>query len=102
MPLIVVPVETEFKIFCGNVSIYQNRPSIRNAIILCGTNNIQYDTTEDIVDGILEIAITLRSKYHLINVAICGLIPRDDIWSINRIYINKINNDLLYKWFYFY
>ena len=35
--------------------------------------------------------------YHLINVVICGLIPRDDIWSINRIYINEINNDLLYK-----
>ena len=72
-------------------------PSIRNAIILCGTNNIQYDTTEDIVNGILEIALTLRSKYHLINVVICGLIPRDDICSINRIYINEINNDLLYK-----
>ena len=72
-------------------------PSIRNAIILCGTNNIQYDTTEDIVDGILEIALTLRSKYHLINVVICGLIPRKDIWSINRIYINEINNDLLCK-----
>ena len=72
-------------------------PSVRNVIILCGTNNIQYDTTEDIVDGILEIALTLRSKYHLINVAICGLIPRDDIWSINRIYFNEINNDLLYK-----
>ena len=72
-------------------------PSIRNAIILCGTSNIQYDTTEDIVDGILEIAFFLRSKYHLIHVAICGLIPRDDIWSINRIYINEINNDLLYK-----
>ena len=71
-------------------------PSIRNAIILCGTNNIQFDTTEDIADGILEIALTLRSKYHLINV-ICGLIPRDDIWSINRIYINEINNGLLYK-----
>ena len=72
-------------------------PSIRNAIILCVTNNIQDDTTEDIVDGILEISLTLRSKYHLINVAICGLIPRDDSWSINRIYINEINNDLLYK-----
>ena len=72
-------------------------PSIRNAIILCGTNNIQYDTTEDIVDGILEIALTLRSKYHLINVAICGLIPHDDNWSINRIYVNEINNDLPYK-----
>ena len=72
-------------------------PSIRNAIILCDTNNIQYDTTEDIVDRILEIALTLRSKYHLINVAICSLIPRHDTWSINRIYINEVNNDLLYK-----
>ena len=72
-------------------------PSIRNAIILCGTNNIQYDTTEDIVDGILEVALTLRRKYHLINAAICGLIPHDDNWSINRIYINEINNDLPYK-----
>ena len=36
--------------------------SFQNAVILCGTNNIQRDLSEDTVDGILEIALTLKNK----------------------------------------
>ena len=32
-------------------------PFFQNAVILCGTNNTQRDSSEDIVDGILEIAL---------------------------------------------
>ena len=77
-----------------------NLPSslhLQNAVIMCGTNNIQYNSVEDIVDGIVEITLSLRRKHHPIAMYICGLLPRDDNWSINRIYINEINKYLCYK-----
>ena len=72
-------------------------PFFQNAVILCGTNNIQRDSSEDIVDGILEIALSLKRKYHHLNIVVCGLLPRDANWSVNRIYINEINDYLSYK-----
>ena len=36
--------------------------SFQNAVILCGTNNIKWDSSEDTVDGILEIALTFKKK----------------------------------------
>ena len=38
----------------------QNLPissSLKNAVILSGTNNLQQDSPEDIVDGIIEIVL---------------------------------------------
>ena len=73
-----------------------NLPSssfFQNAVTLCGKNNIQRDSSEDIVDGILEIALSLKRKYHYLNI-VCGLLPRDVNWSVNRIYINEINDYL--------
>ena len=64
---------------------------------MCSTNNIQHDSVEDTVDGIVEIALSLRPKYHPIAVFVCRLLPRDNSWSINRVYINEINNYLCYK-----
>ena len=61
---------------------------------MCGTNNINVDPVEDIVDGIIDIALSLKKKYQHITVTVCGLIPRDESWSVNRININEINNHL--------
>ena len=72
-------------------------PFFQNAVISCGTNNIQRGASEDIVDGILEIALSLKRKYHHLNIVACGLLPRDVNWSVNRIYIYEINDYLLYK-----
>ena len=72
-------------------------PSFQNAVILCGTNNIQRDSSEDIVDGILEIALTLRRKYNHLHIVVCGLLPRDENWPVNQIYIREINDYLSYK-----
>ena len=55
---------------------------------MCGTNNINVDPVEDIVDGIIDIALSLKKKYQHITVTVCGLIPRDESWSVNRININ--------------
>ena len=75
----------------------QNLPSsphLHTVVIMCGTNNIQHNSVKDIVDGIVEIALSLRRKYHPIAIFFYGLLPRDNNWSINRIYIDKINNFL--------
>ena len=64
------------------------------AVIMCGTSNIQHNSLEDNVDGTVEIAPSLRRKYHPIAIFVCGLLPRDKNWSINRVYIDEINNYL--------
>ena len=41
----------------------QNLPissSLKNAVILCGSSNLQQDSPEDIVDGIVEIEYCLK------------------------------------------
>ena len=58
----------------------QNLPSspyLQN-VIMCGTNNIQHNSVEDIMDGIVEIALSLRRKYHPIAIFVCGVLPRDN------------------------
>ena len=64
---------------------------------MCDTNNIQDNSVEDIVHEIVEIALSLRRKYHPIAIFVCGLLPRDNNWSINGVYINEINNYLCYQ-----
>ena len=72
-------------------------PNLQNAVIMCGTNNIQHNSVEDIVDGIVEIALSLRCIYHPIAIFFCGILPRDSNWSINRVYIDEINTYLCCK-----
>ena len=77
----------------------QNLPSsphLQNTVIMCSTNNMQYNSVEDIV-GIVEIALSLRRKYQPVAIFVCGLLPRDNNWSINRVYIDEINNYLCCK-----
>ena len=64
---------------------------------MCGTNNIKHKSVEDIVDEILEIALSLRDKYRPITIFFCGLLPRDNNSSINRVYIEEINDCLSCK-----
>ena len=52
-------------------------PNLQNAVMMCGTNNIQHNSVEDIVDGIVEIAISLRCIYHKITIFVCDILPRD-------------------------
>ena len=72
-------------------------PHLQNAVIMFGTNNIQHNSVEDTVDGIVEIALSLRRKHHPIAIFLCDLLPRDNNWSISRICIDKINNYLYCK-----
>ena len=52
-------------------------PNLQNAVIMCGTNNIQHNSVEDIVDGIVEIALSLRCIYHPIAIFVCRLFNMD-------------------------
>ena len=52
-------------------------PNLQNAVKMCGTNNIQHNSLEDIVDGIVEIALSLKRIYHPITIIVCDILPRD-------------------------
>ena len=54
--------------------------SVKNIAILCGTNNIPID-----------------KKSNGINFSVCGLIPREECWSANRVFINELNKILKYQ-----
>ena len=71
--------------------------SLRNVIIMCGTNNIDYNSPDDIVDGILDIVESLRRNFKFSNIVIYGILPRNDSWSVNRLYIKEINDLLRQK-----
>ena len=71
--------------------------SLKNVVILCGTNNLFQDSSEDIADGILEIAQTFQSSYNSINIANGGILPRDASWSINWVLIKEVNQILKAK-----
>ena len=64
---------------------------MKNAVILCDTNNLHQDSPEDIVDSIIKIGYCFKERYHHINVFICGLLPRDEYTPVNRLYIIETN-----------
>ena len=65
--------------------------SVKNVVILCGTNNIPIDTSRDIADCIISIGSIFQKKSSGIVVNVCGLITRDESWLVNRGLINKVN-----------
>ena len=68
--------------------------SLKNVVILCGTNNLYQDSPEDIANGLIKIASCFKQGNNAINVFICGILPRDDTSSINRQLIKETNNIL--------
>ena len=67
--------------------------SVKNIIVMCGINNIQHDSVEDITGGMIDISSQLRRIYKNSNV-VCGLLPRDESWSV---YINELNEYFRHK-----
>ena len=65
--------------------------------VLCGTNNLLLDSSKDIADGIFEIARLLEINYSCVSVIVCGILPRDNSWSVNRVSIKKVNQILKLK-----
>ena len=78
----------------------QNLPvisSLKNVVILCGTNNLFQDLPEDIADGVIQIARTFQSNYNSINIAIGGIRARGARGSLNRVLIKEVNEILKAK-----
>ena len=71
-------------------------PSLKNVVILCGTNNLFPDCPTDMADGIANMGSCLCEKSSNMNVFICGLLPRDESWSINWVLIKGVNRILEY------
>ena len=59
-------------------------PSLKNVVVLCGTNNLFTDSPLDLADCI-------------VNIGSCGLILRDESWSVNRVLIKDVNRIPLFK-----
>ena len=58
-------------------------PSLKNVVVLSGTNNLFTDSPLDLADCVVKIGS-------------CGLILRDESWSINRVLINGVNRIFKY------
>ena len=67
--------------------------SLRNVIMLCGTNNLYHDSPEDVANGLIKIASCFKQGNNAI-VFICDILPRDGTSSINRQLIKETNNNL--------
>ena len=50
----------------------------------------------DIADCIVKIGSCLREKSSSVNIFICGLIPRDESWSVNKVLIKDVNRIFRY------
>ena len=79
-------------------AIYLPLPSsVKNVVILCRTNNIPIDTPCDIADCIISIGSIFQKRSSGFDVSVCGLIPRDESWLVNRGLINKMSEILKYQ-----
>ena len=54
--------------------------SVPNIAVQCGTNNIWTDSPRGIADCLVDVGIIFRRKSNMVNIIICGLIPRDECW----------------------
>ena len=54
--------------------------SMKNIVILCGTNNIPIYSPQRIADCIISTGFISRKKSNSINTSVCGLIPCDECW----------------------
>ena len=72
-------------------------PSLSKVVILCGSNNLSGSTSYDICDGLIDIGLSFRKKKSSLDIFICALLPRDEKWSVNRVYITEVNKLLKSK-----
>ena len=69
-------------------------PSLKNIVVLCGTNNITKDFPDDIAQGLIAIGSVFKNQSNNPNVFICGILPHDESFLINRLIINEVKISL--------
>ena len=52
----------------------------------------------DIVQGLIAIGSSFKNRFNNPNIFICGLLPRDEYVSINRVIIDEMNDLLSFKY----
>ena len=72
-------------------------PRLKDVAILCGTIKINKDSSHEIVQGLIAIGSSFKIQFNNSNIFICGLIPRDECFSINRVIIDEIKDLLSFK-----
>ena len=72
-------------------------PRLKNVVILCGTNNIDKDLPHDIFQGLIAIGSSFKIRFNNPNIFICGLLSRDECFSINKVIVDEINELLRFK-----
>ena len=68
--------------------------NLKIVVVLYGTNNLLLNSPKYIADGILETTRSFEMNYSCVNVIICGILPRDYSWSVNRVSIKRVNQIL--------
>ena len=71
--------------------------SLKNVVILCGTNNINKDTPYVIAQDLIAISSVFKNQSSNPNIFICGILSRDESFSVNRLIINEVNDILKSK-----
>ena len=66
-------------------------PAIRQIVILFGTNNVEANTPNDITNGLLCSALTIKKRNSVTNVYITGLLPHDFRETHIRNKIKEVN-----------
>ena len=51
----------------------------------------------DIVQGLIAIGSSFKNRFNNPNIFICGLLPRDECFSVKRVIIDEINDLLSFK-----
>ena len=59
--------------------------------ILCGTNNVDYNSPEEIVSRLIPSGISVQAQCNRARVVIIPLLPRDKKFSLRRRNVNIIN-----------
>ena len=71
---------------------FSNNSSIKCVFILGGTNNIDHNSPEEIVNGLITSGLSAQSKLKNAKIVIIPLLPRDSKSSMRRGNIDIINN----------
>ena len=48
-------------------------------------------------DCVISIGSIFSKKSNDINVSVCGFLPGDECWSVNRVAVNEVNEILKYQ-----
>ena len=69
-------------------------PSLRYIVIQAGTNNLLHNSPLSIADGLVNIAMVIKSKYENVKIIISSLLPRDEKPTEKRSHVYIVNDYL--------